>query len=199
MAESKSARLEAIVLAAGAGRRFGGGKLRALFKGRALIEGALAAAFAAPVRTVSVAIGDDPALIELIEAFAAARGETGRLRLIPVPDADEGIAASLRAAVAALPAEGALVFLGDMPSIPTGLAADLAAALDAGTDLAAPFVDGRRGHPVLFGRAWFPRLLALSGDTGGQAILTEAGDRLVRVETDDPGALFDVDRREDLA
>ena len=44
-----TARYEAIVLAGGSGSRFGGGKLLAPFRGGELIDGALRAAFAAPV------------------------------------------------------------------------------------------------------------------------------------------------------
>ena len=40
--------LEAVILAAGSGRRFGGGKLTAAWDAGVLLEGALAAAFAAP-------------------------------------------------------------------------------------------------------------------------------------------------------
>ena len=48
---------EAVVLAAGSGSRFGGGKLLASWGAGVLLEGALAAAFAAPVRDVTVVIG----------------------------------------------------------------------------------------------------------------------------------------------
>ena len=51
--------LEAIVLAAGSGRRFGGGKLTSPRGDGLLLDGALEAAFAAPVRTVSVVWGAD--------------------------------------------------------------------------------------------------------------------------------------------
>ncbi|MGH6993035.1 MAG: hypothetical protein ACREEH_06835, partial [Caulobacteraceae bacterium] len=52
-------RLEAIVLAAGSGARFGGGKLTEPFQVGVLIEGALACAFAAPVRSVFLTVGGD--------------------------------------------------------------------------------------------------------------------------------------------
>src|SRR6478609_1963038 len=50
---------EAVVLAAGSGSRFGGGKLLAAWDAGVLLEGALAAAFAAPVRDVTVVVGAD--------------------------------------------------------------------------------------------------------------------------------------------
>ncbi|MFA5600050.1 MAG: NTP transferase domain-containing protein, partial [Phenylobacterium sp.] len=59
MATEAGAALEALVLAAGAGRRFGGGKLLAPYRGGVLLDGALAAAFAAPARAGRLVIGTD--------------------------------------------------------------------------------------------------------------------------------------------
>jgi len=201
MAGSESTRLEAIVLAAGAGRRFGGGKLTARFAGRPLIAGALDAAFAAPARRVILATDGDPVLAAIAQEHARAVGREGDLRVTVVAEAAEGMGASLRAAVTALPAdaEGVFVFLGDMPRVPPEVPRALAEALTDGCDLVAPRAGGRRGHPVLFGRAHFAALRALTGDVGAQGLLAQAGSRLRLVDTADDGVLFDVDRREDLA
>jgi molybdenum cofactor cytidylyltransferase len=201
MAESESTHLEAIVLAAGAGRRFGGRKLLAAFEDRPLIHGALDAAFAAPVRRVWLTTDGDPELSTIAQDHARTLGREHDLVLVVAQDAAEGMGASLRTAVAALPVEatGAFVFLGDMPRIPPGLALALAEALAAGFDLAAPRFEGRRGHPVLFGRACFPALLALAGDAGARDLLSAAGERLALVDAFDAGVLFDIDRPEDLA
>jgi molybdenum cofactor cytidylyltransferase len=200
MAESESTHLEAIVLAAGAGRRFGGRKLLAAFEGRPLIAAGLDTAFAAPVRRVWVATDGDPELSAIARDHAQSLGREEDLEVVVVTDAAEGMGASLRTMVAALPEEtaGAFVFLGDMPRIPPALAQTLAEALAAGFDLAAPRFAGRRGHPVLFGRACFPTLLALTGDAGARDLLSAAGERLALVESSDAGVLFDVDRPEDL-
>ncbi len=201
MAESESTRLEAIVLAAGAGLRFGGRKLVAVFEGRPLIAGALDAAFAAPVRSVTLATNGDPELATVARDHASALGREDDLRIVVVADAIEGLGVSLRTAVAALPAdtEAAFVFLGDMPRIPPEVPHALARALNEGSDLAAPRFGERRGHPVLFGRAYFAALRTLAGDVGAQSVLDKAGMRLTLIDSLDAGVLFDVDRREDLA
>jgi molybdenum cofactor cytidylyltransferase len=201
MAESESKRLEAIVLAAGAGRRFGGRKLVAPFEGRPLIAGALDAAFAAPVRGVTLATDGDPELTTIARDHARKLGRESELRIVVVADAAEGLGASLRTAVAALPVdtEAAFVFLGDMPRIPPEVPHALARILDEGCDLAAPRYGGRRGHPVLFGRPYFAALRTLAGDVGAQRVLDEAGARLALIDSLDAGVLFDVDRPEDLA
>ncbi len=166
----------AVVLAAGAGRRFGGGKLLAPWAGGALLDGALAA------------------------AFAERAGEAGRLRLVHADDHDEGMGASLRRAAAELPADcaGVFVFLGDMPRVPHAVLESLAQAVRAGAPAAAPSFDGRRGHPVVIGPELAPQLRRLQGDEGARAILKQLGDRLALVEAPNDGVLFDVDQPSDL-
>lgn len=189
---------EAIVLAAGAGSRFGGGKLLAPFAGGVLLHGALAAAFAAPVRTVIVVTGVDGEAVSA--AVRACPAVDGRLRLVHAEDHAEGMGASLRRAAAELGPDcaGAFVFLGDMPRIPQAVFAPLIEAVGAGAPAAAPVFGGQRGHPALIGAALLPNLLTLQGDAGARAILKGLGDRLARVEAPDDGVLFDVDERGDL-
>jgi len=192
--------LEAVVLAAGAGARFGGGKLTAPWRGGLLIHGALAAAFAAPARSVSVVTGADPGVAPAARAFAEAAGQTPRLRLVHAADHAEGMAATLRAGIESLApgAAGAFLFLGDMPLIPHAILPRLAEALARGAKAAAPVYEGGRGHPVLLGASLFTALLDLKGDEGARALLAKLGERLALVETSDRGVLFDVDVAADL-
>ena len=195
-----SDRLEAIVLAAGAGSRFGGGKLLAPWRGGVLLDGALAAAFASPVRTVTVVWGADPEVANAAKAFAKRAGNRGRLRPVHATRHAEGLSASLAAGVGALPddGQGVFVFLGDMPRIPRDLAAPMVDALAGGALAVAPEFQGRRGHPVLFARSLWPRLLTLTGDRGAGELLRELGEAVALIPAPDDGVLYDVDRREDL-
>lgn len=197
-ADSKLPALEAIVLAAGSGARFGGAKLTAPWRGGVLLDGALAAAFQAPVRTVTVVTGADPEVGAAAKVFAAAKGQSARLRLVHARDHVRGMAASLRAAIASLPSDagGAFVFLGDMPLVPAAVLPALADALARGAHAAAPSFEGRRGHPVLFARRLFDDLRALEGDEGAKTLLGRLGGRLVLVQASDRGVLLDVDFRE---
>jgi molybdenum cofactor cytidylyltransferase len=196
-----SRRLEAVVLAAGAGSRFGGGKLLTPWRGGVLLDGALAAAFAAPVRCVHLVWGADPAVAEAATAFADRAGDAARLRLVHAPRHAEGLSASLAAGVAALPAdgEGVFVFLGDMPRLPDGVTLKMAEALPGGAGAVATTFEGRRGHPVLFANPLWPRLLTLSGDRGAGDLLRALGPALALVPAPDDGVLYDVDRPEDLS
>jgi len=196
MAESESGRFEAIVLAAGLGTRFGGGKLLAPFRGKPLIAWALNAAFESPAFSAVVAIGDDAALETAIRRLDS---DTD-LRVVRVADPTRGMGTSLAAAARAVRADidGVFVFLGDMPRVGPAVAPALIRALCGRNGIAAPVHAGQRGHPVLFGGDWIPALQDLDGDVGAQALIRQAGDRLRLVETDDPGVLFDIDRPEDL-
>ena len=188
-------RLDAIMLAAGFGARFGGGKLSAPWRGGRLIDGALRTALSFPVRDVVVVTGADAAVSDAARTLGAAR-----LRVVHAADHALGMSASLRAGVAsrAPDCDGVFVFLGDMPLVPASLLPLLAEALATGALAAAPFFEGRRGHPVLFGRALFPALVAVTGDEGARAVLRDIGGRLARIATTDRGVLLDVDAPGDL-
>lgn len=193
--------LEAIVLAAGSGVRFGGGKLTAPWRGGALLDGALEAAFAAPARSVWLVTGADPGVAWAARNFATRRGTILRLNIVHARDHALGLSASLKAGVAALPedAAGAFVLLGDMPLIPHDVPFRLALALAGDALASAPMFDGRRGHPVLFSAALFGDLLDLEGDEGAREVLEGLGERLALIEAADAGVLFDIDAPADLA
>lgn len=192
--------LEAILLAAGSGRRFGGGKLLAPWRGEFLIESSLAAALAAPVRRVVLVTGAEPRVGEIARARAERNGQSARLSVIHAADHAEGMGASLRAGVAALGpgCTGAFVFLGDMPAIPHDIGPRLAQALADGALAAAPRFQGRRGHPALFAAVLIPELARVSGDEGARRVLQALGDRLALVDVESAGVLTDIDTREDL-
>ena len=186
---------EAIVLAAGSGVRFGGGKLTAPYHGVPLLHAALVAARAAPVRSVTVVTGAGADAVS-----AAARAFDPAIRIVHAADHAEGMAASLRAGVVTLPvdADAAFLFLGDMPHVPHGVLDPLAEAIRGGARAAAPVFQGKRGHPVVLSRALFAAVGELTGDTGARPLLAGLGARLVLVEAPDDGVLFDVDTPADL-
>ena len=185
--------VHAIVLAAGAGARFGGRKLMAAFGDGVLLDGALDAAFAAPVGGVYVVVGADPA----VAAHALARAA----HVVDAADHALGLSASLKAGIAALPRDtaGALVLLGDMPRVPHAVLGPLVQAVEAGALAAAPVFEGRLGNPAALSAALFPKVMALAGDRGARALIEGLGEALARIPAPDAGILFDVDRPDDLA
>ena len=178
----------ALVLGAGAGRRFGGDKLAAQFRGAPLIHHAIDAARAAPVDRVLVVC---PAHLAIGKWAGGPRVEVVRI-------ASPELSASLKAGIAALAgADAVFVFLGDMPLVPHGIASDLAAALGDGF-AALPRCQGKPGHPVLLAARAFAEIEALTGDQGAGRLLKSRSD-VAFVETQDEGVLLDIDRAEDIA
>lgn len=178
----------AIVLGAGAGRRFGGDKLSARFRGEPVLAHAIRAARAAPVSRVilvcrpGLAIGDWPGSPG-VEALRIASNE---------------LSASLKAGIAAAGgADGAFVFLADMPLVPHAIAGELAAAL-GGNFAAVPQWGSVRGHPVLLAARAFPEVARLSGDEGAGRLLKTRKDVAI-VAAAGEGVTRDIDRAEDIA
>jgi molybdenum cofactor cytidylyltransferase len=196
--EEKAFRVSAVVLAGGAGRRFGdGGKLLAPYSGGHLIDGALRVALAAPVDDVVLVTG---ARGRAVADHALSRFGDPRLRIVAAADWDDGLSASLRAGIGAVcGADAALVLLGDMPRVPASVLRPLIDAVRTGAPAAAPVFGGRRGHPVVFGAALYPRLMALSGDQGAGRLLAGMGEGLALVAAPDDGVLYDVDTPGDLS
>lgn len=186
----------AVVLAAGAGQRFGGGggKLVAPLAGVPVIRRTLEAVLSAGFGEVVVATGAaHDALAAALEGLAC--------RLVPAPDWEEGMAASLRSGLGAIApdSKGVFVFLGDMPLVPAGLCRALAALAGAAGYAARPRVAGVPGHPAVFTRAALPDLMQLRGDVGAAALLKGRRDGVAYLDTEASGAVLDIDCPDDLA
>ncbi|MGZ4269760.1 MAG: nucleotidyltransferase family protein [Solirubrobacteraceae bacterium] len=179
-----------LVLAAGAGRRFGSPKQLAELDGRPLLQHALDAMLAADGV-------DDVVLVLGAEAEAVrAAVDPGRARVVVCPDWAEGMAASLRAGVAALDgAERVVVCLGDEPGMTPGA---ITAALRhaRGADGARATYGGIPGHPVVLGAPLLRRIGELHGDTGARELL--AGAAVRTFEAEGLARPIDVDTPSDL-
>ncbi len=188
----------ALILAGGAGRRFGasgnGSKLLADLAGapviRRVAEAVLGVGFA---EVIAITGAEDK---HVRSALACAD-----LRVRHAPDWAEGMSATLRTGIAALEPEtrGVCVFLGDMPLVPAGLVPALAEAAERAGYAARPRHAGKPGHPVAFTRAAFADLTSLDGDRGANALLAARADGVAYCDTSEAGVLFDIDTPEDLA
>ena len=177
----------AVVLAAGAGSRFGGGthKLLAPLRGRPLVSWAVAAALEAGLPTVVVA-----GAVDVTDALADLHAT-----VIQNPRWSEGQATSLRVAVGVAQAEdhdAIVVGLGDQPFLAPAAWAGVAASPAA---IAVATYGGRRGQPVrLAAEVWGD--LPSAGDEGARRLL--AGTRHAVAEVACPGDPADIDTQEDL-
>lgn len=191
--------LAAVVLAAGGSARLGRPKQLLPYRGATLLDAVLATlrspqVGAAGIRQVVVALGG------AADEVAAAADLSG-MTPVHAPDFGEGCGASMRTAVAALPedTDGIVVLLGDQPGVSAAaIVALVDAALGSGARVGATRYDDRLGHPLWFGRATFPDLLALRGDKAIWKLVGAAGADLVEVRA--PGPVpADVDTEADYA
>jgi molybdenum cofactor cytidylyltransferase len=114
-----------------------------------------------------------------------------------------GLSTSLAAGIAALPdaVDGVVVCLGDVPGVSAAVIDRLIAAFDpdAGRAIVAPERDGKRGHPVLWGKQFFAALREVTGDTGGRGVLAGNMASLATIAVADDGVMMDIDTPEALA
>ena len=183
----------ALVLAAGYSRRFGGDKRKARW---------------APERSLLAASLDLPRAV-LSEVWVVIRPDEqpGDLTLPNdvrvVQDAQTlhgmgySIAAGARQLLKRSSADALAIFLGDMPTIQASTLETLLAEAAPGR-IVLPIHEGRPGHPVIFGRDFWPQLTQLSGDAGARTVLQDNSEAIRRIQVDDPGVLQDIDQPEDL-
>ncbi len=186
--------ISTVLLAAGSGSRFGGGKLLAPYRGRPLIEGALANLAGAPVYETVVVVGDDA---ERLRAVCEPYG----VRVVENPGWQRGQSTSVRAGLLALGSEvrAAVVLLADQPLVGRGAVERLVGAFEGGAKVAAATYGGKPRNPVLFSREVWPLLLReLSGDEGARGFIRGHPELVQFVPCDDVGDPADVDTREDL-
>lgn len=178
-----------VVLAGGAGTRFGGPKQLAALGGRPLLEHALDAATSALERVVVVLGAHAPAVRQRVRLSGA--------EVVVCEDWKAGMAETLKAGIRALgDADAAVVTLGDQPLVGAAAIERVVAARQPEALAVRATYGDAPGHPVVLERALFPRLLELSGDAGARQVL---GSVLVRaVPCEDVADPADVDSPEDL-
>jgi molybdenum cofactor cytidylyltransferase len=184
--------VSAIVLAAGSGSRFGGGKLLAKLGGRPILEAVLDNLREAPVDEIFAVVGADAQrLREICERYG--------VRTVANEEWERGQSTSVLAGLRASGGRAAVVLLGDQPFVGAGAVERLVAAFAEGAKVAVATYGGKRRNPVLFSREVWPLLEAeLAGDEGARSVLRRHPELVVEVPCEGVGDPTDIDTREDL-
>ncbi|MCH4565333.1 nucleotidyltransferase family protein [Halomonas sp. EGI 63088] len=185
-------------MAAGHSRRYGAAdkRIARLPDGRRLLAATVTRAQEAfPLLRVVLREEDDP----------AALGLPRETPIIRAPRAERGLGASLADAIAAIAGDDALadteaaaILLGDMPDIRLDTLQALQ-RLATRSGIVRPCHAGRPGHPVLFGRDFWPELAALDGDDGARDVIRRHRDGYREIAVEDPGVCRDIDVPAELA
>jgi molybdenum cofactor cytidylyltransferase len=191
---SGSAIVRAVVLAAGAGRRFGGDKQLAELDGRPLLQHVLDALAAAGAGDPVVVLGANAEAIR-------PRIRWGAAEVVVNPSPARGLASSIRIGWTTVfrgAPDAVLLALGDQPRLrPDIIRMLIDAPLDSARPIVAPaYAAGGGRNPARIERSAEPFLAELAGDRGFGPLI-DAHPELVRtieVEGDNP----DVDRPADL-
>ena len=197
--------LYALFLAAGEGRRFGGGKLLRPHRGRPLVAYALDTL--AESRNRGLIAGGVAVIPDRNTALRQLARDRG-LRVCNNRDPGLGLSHSLQIGLEAMdqfaldPApDAALILLGDQPRVPI---AAIERVVDAWRTGAGPVIrplyagaGEEPGHPVIVTREGWKLVGLLSGDAGLGPLLRERPDLVTTVAVE--GSNPDIDTPEDLA
>ena len=170
-----------LILAAGAGTRYGRPKAPVVIDGERLVDRAVRVLREGGCAPVVVVLG-------------AWVGEVPDAEVVINPEWAEGMGSSLRVGLSHL-AEGdggdaVLITLVDLPGLTPEAVRRM---VECKADVAVATYAGERGHPVRIGREHWPEVVATaSGDSGARAFLRGRED-IARVEVGDVARGYDVD------
>lgn len=184
-----------IVLAAGAGSRFGGPKALLRLGDSTLLERA--------VKTLTEGGCREPVHVVLGAHLSAPLPAVPQMLPSWNLTWREGIGSSLRHALSVVEAvsdvAAAVVLLVDQPQVRPAAVERLIAAYRDGAVVVVATYAGRRGHPVLLRRSvWAGVRASAAGDVGARAFVNAHPSLVTEVACDDVGTDADVDTPDDL-
>jgi len=186
-------RSTAVLLAAGSGTRMGGPKGLVSIGDRTLIEELVDAYSASLAQHIIVVVSPDSTI--------AAKVDPELAKVVRNPSPEKGPLSSLWLALDDLDptVDAILLHPVDVPVFDSDLIDELIRRFEDGEGpILVPTWQGRRGHPVLFGRLCFSALRQASLDTGARQVLHEHPDWVREVATELPWVTFDLNTPEDL-
>ena len=183
-------RIAGVVLAAGESSRMGRDKALLRYRGRTFLETILNTLRQAEVAPVVVVLGHHAEAI-LREV------KMGNATVVINANYSQGQTSSLLRGLKALEAdepEAIVLCLVDHPAVsPESIRLLSAAYGQSSPPVVVPTFEGRRGHPVLIGRALFEELKGLSPAEGANTVIRKHRAHGREIEVPDSGILMDID------
>jgi molybdenum cofactor cytidylyltransferase len=186
-----------LVLAAGASTRMGTPKQLLPAGNTSLLDRVLTQTLRSRLDHVVLVLGFKAN--EVRRRIRSGRGSP-RLEIIENRDYEKGISSSIITGLSRVEKnyDHVMILLGDMPYITSKVINRLLSGyLKSGLPLGALKVRGRRSHPVIMGRAFFPALHRLTGDRGAKDLFTSHPDQVCLVEPGEDYDDTDIDTHED--
>lgn len=194
VASKSSCRIAALVLAAGSSRRAGNeNKLLHLFNGNPMVCSVVEAVLASNVDDSLVVTGHQSELImDALNEY--------EIELCHCSNHSEGMAHTIATGLSRLQQyDAVIVCLGDMPHVDSDAINQIIASQPHPTDkIIVPVFEGKRGNPVMVGRAFYDSLLQHTGDSGARFLIQQYPEKVVEVELSSGAILQDYDTPESL-
>ncbi len=191
-----------IILAAGMSERFKDGPKQLLMLKRGyMIEYVIRASLDSKLDRIFLVIGHHhkkilKALAENIKYF-----KNDRLEIIINRQYRQGMSSSVRAGLASTgnKFESVMFLLGDQPMIDSPLIdLMLKRFYKSNKKICVPFFKGKRGNPTIFSREHFNLLQRVKGDLGGRDIIMANPDDILKIDTDSPACVYNINTIDDL-
>ena len=182
-----------LLLAAGAGKRFGGDKLSAIVDGQPMY-----------IRAMDIIDAQTDAAHRIVVTGQPSILSEGKLRGWDVAineNPEKGISWSIRLGMEQMLKEvpdldGILFMVCDQPWLTKETVGRMLTQFEKG--ILSLSYNGRSGNPVLFSKDYFEELMTLEGDVGGRQVMNRHKAEIYYLEIFNEKELRDVDRREEL-
>jgi len=187
--KNESPLISAILLAAGASKRFGSPKLLLPLGNSTILEQSVDNLLGSKATEVIVVVG--------YHAHEARRVIASKPVKIVVNRAyRHGMSTSLRTGLSMVSshATAVMIALADLPFIPVAVVNKLIEAFKyTNKGIIVPVHKSRRGHPVVFSIKYKEELSQLRGDMGGREIISRHSDDVLEVAVDSESIYQDID------
>lgn len=188
---NRSYSLAVIMMAAGDSRRFSDNKLMTPIEGIPMYQHTLNWVAALSPEAAVVVSQYEPVL---------ASGRTLGMTTVINQESRLGVSHTIGLGLAACPSCDAYLFtVCDQPWLSLATVLALLDAWEASSKgMASLQCERRPGNPCVFSSRYVPELLALTGDTGGRAVIKKHPEDVLYYDIPDPRELLDIDTKEDL-
>ena len=186
-------KIKIVLLAAGSGKRFGGGKLEALVDGKPMYLHAL--------EKISDQILPDHPVVVTGNPVIIAAAEEKHINIIQNLNPELGISHSIHLAVKDFVDkdrdwDAVMFIVCDQPWLRRETVSSMLRAYEDGILVAKS--GNRKGNPVIFSKKYAEELLNLSGDVGGRQVMERHKEDVRFFEIEDEKELWDIDKKEQL-
>jgi len=191
-----------IILAAGMSERFQDGPKQLLrLKGGYMIEYVIRASLDSKLDRIFLVLGYHHKKILKALAENSKYFKNDRLEIVINRQYRQGMSSSVRAGLASIGNKfGSVMFLlGDQPMVDSSLIdLMLKRFYKSGKNICVPVYKEERGNPTIFSRKHFNILQGVKGDSGGRRIILANPDDILKIDTDSPACVFNINTMDDV-